>query len=259
MIIFKDASVGYEDHAPIMLQGHMDMVAEKELDSNHDFKKDPIELIVEGNILHANKTTLGADDGCGVCIMLALLTDTTLKHPPLECVFTVQEEVGLTVVDEPTTKGVDKYILEMELAETTKTKIDKFSVKSIQNAEKKPNEISDWINKINDLQKRKVPTTVEYGNKMPDVESLMQVWPEKEENCLNTFPFPDEKLNIPLDSYAKIVCNMVDIPVHKSEGKQSKSLIESLHVLFTLYSEFKTNQHFQNQKEDNKDFQSMKF
>ncbi|MCF0107258.1 MAG: beta-Ala-His dipeptidase [Holdemanella sp.] len=95
VIIFKDASAGYENHAPLMLQGHMDMVAEKELDSSHDFTCDPLELIVEGNVLHANRTTLGADDGCGLCYMLAILADDTLKHPPLECVFTVQEEVGL--------------------------------------------------------------------------------------------------------------------------------------------------------------------
>lgn len=169
------------------------------------------------------------------------------------------EELGLSIMDEPTTKGVDKYILEMELAETTKLKIDKFSVKSIQDAEKKPNEISDWISKINDLQKRKVPTVVDYSKKMPNVESLMQVWPDKEEACLKDIPFPDEKLNISLDNYAKLICNMLDIPIHKIEGKQSKSLIESLHVLFTVYSEFKENKHFQNQKEGNKDFQSMKF
>ena len=170
------------------------------------------------------------------------------------------EELGLSVMDEPTTKGVDKYILEMELAETTKTKIDKFNVKSIQDAEKKPNEISDWINKIGDLQKRKVPTEVNYENKMPDIEGLMQVWPEKEEMKFKEIPFPDEKLNIPLDSYAKLVCNMVDIPIHNSKGGKSKSLIESLHVLFTLYSGFKENAHFQNIKEEkNKDFQSMKF
>jgi intraflagellar transport protein 46 len=169
------------------------------------------------------------------------------------------EELGLIVMDEPTTKGVDKYILEMELAETTKCKIDKFNVKSITDAEKKPNEISDWINKINDLQKKKAPTSVEYSKKMPDVESLMQVWPDKEEACLKTIPFPDEKLNISLSNYAKIACNMMDIPVHKGEGKQSKSLIESLHVLFTLYSGFKENKHFQNQQEVNKDFHSMKF
>ena len=118
------------------------------------------------------------------------------------------EELGLSVMDEPTTKGVDKYILEMELAETTKTKIDKFNVKSIQDAEKKPNEISDWINKIGDLQKRKVPTEVNYENKMPDIESLMQVWPEREEQKFKEIPFPDEKLNIPLDARMPPVANI---------------------------------------------------
>ena len=66
-----------------------------------------------------------------------------------------QEELGLTVLDEPTTKGVDKYILEMELAENTKCKIDKMNVKSIQNAERKPNEITDWINKLMIYKKEK--------------------------------------------------------------------------------------------------------
>ena len=84
-------------------------------------------------------------------------------------------------MDEPTTKGVDKYILEMELAENTKCKIDKMNVKSIQNAEKKPNEITDWIKKIDDLQKRKVPTEVNYSKNMPDIKNLMEFWPEKEE------------------------------------------------------------------------------
>ena len=71
------------------------MVCEKNNDSDHDFSKDSIELIEEDGFLHANKTTLGADDGVGVCYMLALLDDESLKHPALECVFTVQEEVGL--------------------------------------------------------------------------------------------------------------------------------------------------------------------
>ncbi len=95
VIIFKEASIGYEDHEPIILQGHMDMVCEKNKDSNHDFENDPLSLYVEDHYLHANGTTLGADDGCGVCYMLALLSDENLKHPPLECIFTVQEEVGL--------------------------------------------------------------------------------------------------------------------------------------------------------------------
>ena len=170
-----------------------------------------------------------------------------------------QEELGLTVLDEPTTKGVDKYILEMELAENTKCKIDKMNVKSIQNAEKKPNEITDWINKIDDLQKRKVPTEVNYSKNMPDIKNLMEVWPEKEEQIYKKVEFPNEKLSMSIENYSKIACNMMDIPIHPSEGKQSKSMIESLHCLFTLYSGFKDNIHFQNKDEKAKDFQSMKF
>lgn len=95
IIIYKDASQGYEDHDPLILQAHMDMVNEKNNDSQHDFDNDPLDLYVEDGFLHARGTTLGADDGYGVCYMLAILTDDSLKHPALECVFTVQEEVGL--------------------------------------------------------------------------------------------------------------------------------------------------------------------
>lgn len=95
IVIFKDATKGYEDHAPLMLEAHLDMVNEKNNDSDHDFDHDPLDLYVEDGFLHARGTTLGADDGYGVCYMLAILTDPDVKHPPLECVFTVQEEVGL--------------------------------------------------------------------------------------------------------------------------------------------------------------------
>lgn len=95
IIIYKDAAQGYEDHETVMLQGHIDMVNEKNKDCNHDFDHDPLDIYVEDGILKARGTTLGADDGCGVAIMLAILDDKEAIHPPLECVFTVQEEVGL--------------------------------------------------------------------------------------------------------------------------------------------------------------------
>ena len=95
VIIKKPASEGYEHSEPVILQGHTDMVAEKNKDSNHDFDTDPITLIEKDGWLHADNTTLGADDGVAVAYMLAILNDNSLKHPPLECVFTVQEEVGL--------------------------------------------------------------------------------------------------------------------------------------------------------------------
>ncbi|MCD7949457.1 MAG: beta-Ala-His dipeptidase [Erysipelotrichaceae bacterium] len=95
VIVYKDASSGYEDHEPVMLQAHMDMVWEKEDDCNIDFMNDPIDLYEEDGWLKAHGTTLGADDGYGIAYMLAILEDDTLAHPPLDCVFTVQEEIGL--------------------------------------------------------------------------------------------------------------------------------------------------------------------
>ena len=95
VLIKKKGSAGCENLPPVLLEGHVDMVAAKAGDSDHNFETDPIELIVEGNILRANKTTLGADNGCAVAMMLTLLDKEDLVHPPLECLFTVQEETGL--------------------------------------------------------------------------------------------------------------------------------------------------------------------
>ena len=95
VVIYKEGSAGYEDAAPVILQAHTDMVCAKTAESSHNFETDPIELILEGDSLRANGTTLGADDGIGVAMILAILDDPTLAHPPLECVFTVDEEVGM--------------------------------------------------------------------------------------------------------------------------------------------------------------------
>lgn len=95
VIIYKEATPGYEGHDTVMLQAHMDMVCEKNNDVDFDFEKNALQLYVEDGWLKAKGTTLGADDGFGVSYMLSILADDTLKHPALECVFTVQEEVGL--------------------------------------------------------------------------------------------------------------------------------------------------------------------
>lgn len=95
VLIVKNATQGRENEASLMLQAHTDMVAEKNNGTVHDFEKDPIELIQEGNILRANGTTLGADDGFGVALMLAILESKEISHPYLECLFTASEEVGL--------------------------------------------------------------------------------------------------------------------------------------------------------------------
>ena len=95
VVIYKPGSAGREQEPPLMLQAHMDMVCEQVSGQEHDFLSDPIRLIREGNILRADGTTLGADDGVGVSWILAILEDDTLSHPPLECVFTANEETGM--------------------------------------------------------------------------------------------------------------------------------------------------------------------
>lgn len=95
IVIYKEASAGCEGHETLMLEAHMDMVNEKNKDSDHDFEHDPLDLYLEDGFVSARGTTLGADDGYGVAYMLALLSEPELKNPPLECVFTVAEEVGL--------------------------------------------------------------------------------------------------------------------------------------------------------------------
>lgn len=96
VIIRKPGSVGYENAGTLVIQAHMDMVCEKNKDTVHDFEKDPLKFIVsDDGILRADGTTLGADDCTGVAYMLSILADDGLAHPPLECVFTTQEEVGM--------------------------------------------------------------------------------------------------------------------------------------------------------------------
>jgi dipeptidase D len=96
LIIKIKGSKGMEKRDPVILQGHLDMVCEKTPDSNHDFSKDPIEFVFDGEWLKANKTTLGADNGIAVALAMAICEDKNVKHPPLELLFTVEEETGLT-------------------------------------------------------------------------------------------------------------------------------------------------------------------
>ena len=96
VIMRVPATPGYEDHEGVILQAHMDMVCEKNGDVQHDFLKDPIETFVDGDWLKAKGTTLGGDDGIGISMALAAITDANLPHPAIECLFTVDEETGLT-------------------------------------------------------------------------------------------------------------------------------------------------------------------
>ncbi len=96
VVVKKPASRGRERTRSVALQGHLDMVCEKNAGKVHDFSKDPIELVRKGNTLMANGTTLGADNGVAVATNLAIMEDKSLEHGPLEFLFTIDEETGLT-------------------------------------------------------------------------------------------------------------------------------------------------------------------
>ncbi len=96
VLIKIPATPGYDREPAVLLQGHTDMVCEKNMDTEHDFTTQPLDLYIEDGWLHARGTTLGADDGIAVAVMLALLDKEAAEHPALECLFTVEEEIGLT-------------------------------------------------------------------------------------------------------------------------------------------------------------------
>ena len=95
VILFQEGTCGMEDHAPVILQGHMDMVCEKDADCPIDMATEGLDITHDGKYVFANGTTLGADNGIAVAYALAILADKTIPHPPLEVVITVDEEVGM--------------------------------------------------------------------------------------------------------------------------------------------------------------------
>lgn len=95
VVIFKDATAGYENSGTVILQGHLDMVCQKEDGSNFDFLSDGLDLYVDGDFVRARGTTLGADNGIAVAMVLAILDSNNLSHPHIEAVFTTDEEIGM--------------------------------------------------------------------------------------------------------------------------------------------------------------------
>lgn len=94
LLIKKKGSVGYENASPLLLHGHMDMVLDKEEWVDQDMLKEGVRLVIDGDFIRADGTTLGADNGVGVAIIMSILGSTDLPHPPIEAIVTVQEEVG---------------------------------------------------------------------------------------------------------------------------------------------------------------------
>jgi len=95
VILFGPASEGYEDHEPVIIQGHMDMVCEKDPDCGINFETDGLDITHDGQYVFAKGTTLGGDDGIAVAYALALLADKSIPHPALEVIITVDEETGM--------------------------------------------------------------------------------------------------------------------------------------------------------------------
>ena len=95
VLMFQEGTCGYEDHPPVVLQGHMDMVCEKDADCSIDMETQGLDITHDGACIYANGTTLGGDNGIAVAYALALLADKTIPHPPLEIIITVDEEIGM--------------------------------------------------------------------------------------------------------------------------------------------------------------------
>jgi len=148
-----------------------------------------------------------------------------------------QDEAGLKVLDEPASTQSDATVLELQLRAISKKQHGDIAVRSIEDAHKNPDQIQKWITNISDLHRSKPPPQVHYKNSMPDIETLMEIWPDEFEEALGSLELPGVDLDLSLEEYARVICTMMDIPVYDN-------IAESLHVLFTLYMEFKSNQHF---------------
>lgn len=143
-------------------------------------------------------------------------------------------------MDEPASNQSDPTVLELQLrAKSKKLQYSDVAVRSIEYADKNPAKIEKWIQDINDLHRTKPPPHVNYRRNMPDIDRLMEVWPEDFEKVLSSTPLPSPDLDLSLAEYAKVLCSILDIPVYDNP-------IESLHLLFSLFVEFKNNPHFQN-------------
>ena len=99
VILFQEGTCGMEDHAPVILQGHMDMVCEKDADCPIDMAKEGLDIAHDGRCVFAKGTTLGGDDGIAIAYALALMADKSIPHPPLEVIITVDEEIGMLGAD----------------------------------------------------------------------------------------------------------------------------------------------------------------
>ncbi|CAK9190195.1 unnamed protein product [Sphagnum troendelagicum] len=141
--------------------------------------------------------------------------------------------LGLKVLGEDGPTQSDPAVLTLQLRNTSMhSSIHIFEVASIENCHKNPKKLDAWINSIKDLHHAKPPPSVVFSKPMPDIEKLMQVWPPQMETILETIELPKAHLDVDLATLIDICCSILDIPVYTCR-------VESLHVLFSLYIQFK--------------------
>ncbi|KAG5498676.1 hypothetical protein JKF63_02963 [Porcisia hertigi] len=147
--------------------------------------------------------------------------------------------LGLEMFDEPAIPQSNPAVVLLELNATNAHGVAADIVDSLENAANRPEVIDRWISDIKKVHYKKALPTVNYQRPMPDIETLMQVWPQQFEEVLNSdVAFPPPQIDLDIDQYVRTLCAILDIPTYSS-------LIDSLHVMFTLYEEFCSNQHFQ--------------
>merc|ERR1719352_338317 len=156
-----------------------------------------------------------------------------------------ESSLGLTKLDEPCLNPSDPTVLDLQLRSISKhSNIQPMEVRCIENAEQSQKEIANWITRISDLHRSKPPANVQYAKRMPDIERLMQVWPSDFEEYITNNPLPTAELDLQLEDYVKLIAVLLDVPVHSD-------CTDTLHVIFTLYPEFKNNPHFSPGLRDN--------
>ncbi|KAI8898612.1 intraflagellar transport complex B protein 46 C terminal-domain-containing protein [Globomyces pollinis-pini] len=163
--------------------------------------------------------------------------------------------IGLAILDEPAASQSDPSVLDLHLRALSKaTTVLPTVVRSLDSTllSKDAKPIDGWIHSIRELHNKKPLPSVNYSHSMPDIEHLMQVWPPEIETALEQNEediLPKPEMELPLTKYIELLSILLDIPIFnggkdKLATKKSNSLIESIHVIFTLYSEFKNSDHF---------------
>ncbi|KAI8999309.1 intraflagellar transport complex B protein 46 C terminal-domain-containing protein [Gaertneriomyces semiglobifer] len=168
------------------------------------------------------------------------------------------DNLGLLTLDEPSLQQSDPAVLDLKLRAQTKQSVATPSaVRSLPHASIAENSaiLSNWISNMRDLHVHKPPTAVNYTKRMPDVEVLMQTWPAEVEKLMKSMQLPSADMDLPLPEFAKLCALILDIPVsagpssasrkHDEASKRvSTHIVEALHVMFTVFSEFKNSAHF---------------